>query len=180
MSSSKKTDLSRDFVAGVYRQAIQSVKLVFSSQLCELLPVSSSLWFISSLYTVCKGGGGGGLWDSWPQTDKQNLPQSPFKGQFFLMTTFGGAFCESYYSTLLRWSQIVVSASMKMAGLIYRRWKRVRFKSVRFSFNIGRVTNPHWKSLGRSELIKSARIIRWYWRVSIAHERNRQGFNKKG
>jgi hypothetical protein len=34
----------------------------------------------------------------WPQTDK-HLPQNPFTGQFFKMTTFCIAFCESYLYT---------------------------------------------------------------------------------
>jgi hypothetical protein len=58
--------------------------LVFSTELCVLLPLSPCLWFnsphppfpvkISILYAriQCKGGGKG----SWPQTDKY-LPQSP-------------------------------------------------------------------------------------------------------
>ncbi len=41
-------------------------------------------------YTVCKGGGG--VWSSEPQTDK-HLPQRPFTGQFFYMTTF----CFGFY-----------------------------------------------------------------------------------
>jgi len=67
--------------------------LVFSTQLCELLPLSPSLWLISpplslcecvNKYTVymdevCKGGGE--VWGCGPQTDK-HLPQSPFTGQF--------------------------------------------------------------------------------------------------
>jgi hypothetical protein len=101
MSPSKKIDLSRDFAAGVIRvniHDIHSVMFVFSVQLCELLPLSPSLWFnsphlppfpvwISILYTctLCKGGGG--VWVSVPQID-QHLPQSPFTGQFFKMTSF--------------------------------------------------------------------------------------------
>ncbi len=85
----------KDFAAGVYqsyRLEIQSVMLVFSTQLCKLLPLSFSLWFNSppplppcvikyTLYTdtVCKGGG---VWGSGPQTDK-HLPQSPFTGKLF-------------------------------------------------------------------------------------------------
>ncbi len=53
----------------VYRLEIQWVTLVFSTQLCDLLPLSPSLWFNSprlssvnkyTVYksTVCKGGGG--------------------------------------------------------------------------------------------------------------------------
>jgi hypothetical protein len=51
----------------VYRLEIQSVMLVFSTRLCELLTLSPSLWFIFPppfpvskytvyTYTVCKGG----------------------------------------------------------------------------------------------------------------------------
>ncbi len=51
----------------VYRLEIQSVMLVFSTQLCKLLPLSPFLWFNSPsppcvnkytvyTYTVCKGG----------------------------------------------------------------------------------------------------------------------------
>jgi hypothetical protein len=69
---------------------LQSVMLIFMTQLCELLPLSLSLWFNPPplpcvnkytvyTYTVCKGDG---VWVSWPQTDK-HLPQSPFIGQFF-------------------------------------------------------------------------------------------------
>jgi hypothetical protein len=76
----------------VYRLEIQSVMLVFSSQLCELLPLQPSHWFNSPplpcvnkyavyTYTVCKEGGG--VWSTGPQTDK-HLPQSPFSGQIFL------------------------------------------------------------------------------------------------
>jgi hypothetical protein len=69
----------RQVFISVYRLEIQSVMLVFSTQLWELLP----LWFNSPppppcvnrytvyTYTVCKGGG----WGSGPQTDK-HLPQN--------------------------------------------------------------------------------------------------------
>jgi hypothetical protein len=62
--------------------------LVFSTQLCELLPLQPSLWFNSpslreyvqcAIYSVL--GGGGGVWGSVPQTEK-HLLQSPFTGQF--------------------------------------------------------------------------------------------------
>ncbi len=46
--------------------------------------------------TVCKGGR---VWGSGPQTDK-HLPQSPFTGEFFQMTTFCSALYESYLSTI--------------------------------------------------------------------------------
>jgi hypothetical protein len=49
MSSSKQFDLERDFAAGVYRLEIKSVMLVFSTQLCQLLPLSPFLWFNSLL-----------------------------------------------------------------------------------------------------------------------------------
>jgi hypothetical protein len=51
MTSSKTIDLYRDFAAGVirvYRLEIQSVMLVFSTQLRELLPLLRSLWFTSA------------------------------------------------------------------------------------------------------------------------------------
>ncbi len=51
MSSSKLIDLYRDFAVGinrVYRLEVQSVILVLLTQLCELLSLSPSLWFISS------------------------------------------------------------------------------------------------------------------------------------
>ena len=64
----------------VYRLEIQSVMLVFSTQLFDLLPFSPSLWLNSPPSpTVCKGGG---VWGSGPQTDK-HLPQSLFTGQYF-------------------------------------------------------------------------------------------------
>ncbi len=48
MPSSKKTDLKRDFAAGVY-QSLQTgdtvSHVVFSTQLGELLPFQPSLWF---------------------------------------------------------------------------------------------------------------------------------------
>ncbi len=78
MSSSKKLTSKgtlRQLFIRVYRLEIQWVMLVFSTQLCELLLLSPSLWFnspppfpvwISTLYTlytytVCKGGGYGDL-----------------------------------------------------------------------------------------------------------------------
>jgi hypothetical protein len=82
----------RQVLIRINRLEIQSVMLVFSIQLCELLPLSPFLWFNSppppsprpcvntysvNTYTVCKGGG----WGSGPQTDK-HLPQSPFSGHF--------------------------------------------------------------------------------------------------
>jgi hypothetical protein len=57
MSSSKKIDLSRAFAAvmfiKVYRLEIQSVMLVFSTQLCLLLPLWPSLWFNSTSPLPC-------------------------------------------------------------------------------------------------------------------------------
>ena len=47
---------------------------------------------------MCKGGGGWGLWGSWPQTDA-HLPVSPFTGKKFLDDTICIAFYESYLST---------------------------------------------------------------------------------
>ncbi len=78
--------------------------LLFSTQLCELLPLLLSLLFNSptplpcvkySIYTdsVWLGGGGGGnLGGEWPQTDK-HLPQSPFTDKLFQMTTFCFGVC---------------------------------------------------------------------------------------
>jgi hypothetical protein len=52
MSSSKKIDLVRNFAAGVY-QIFWTVMLVFSTQLCELLPpLTFSLVQISLLPPV--------------------------------------------------------------------------------------------------------------------------------
>ncbi len=71
--SSKKIDLTltlRQVFIGVYRLEIQSVMLVFSTQLCELLPLQPSLWFISpppfsvskcSIYRQCVAGSGWGV-----------------------------------------------------------------------------------------------------------------------
>ncbi len=74
----------------VYRLEIQSVMLVFSTQLqlSPTLPVKKIMLYT----TVCKGGG---VWGSGPQTDK-HLPQSPFTGQLFQMTIFCIVFYESY------------------------------------------------------------------------------------
>ncbi len=81
-------DTLRQVFIRVYRLEIHSGMLVFSTQLCELLP----LYLLSGstppppacvnkytlyTYTVCKGGG---IWGSGPQTDK-HLPRSPFTGQ---------------------------------------------------------------------------------------------------
>jgi hypothetical protein len=59
MSSSKKLTCkgtSRLVFIRVYRLEIQSVMLVFSSQLCELLPFYPSLWFNSPPFplSVCE------------------------------------------------------------------------------------------------------------------------------
>jgi hypothetical protein len=62
--------------------------VLFSTQLCKLLPLSPSVWFssppfppfpvwISILHTRIRGG----IWGSRLQTDK-HLPQSPFTGKF--------------------------------------------------------------------------------------------------
>ncbi len=78
----------------VYRLEIHLDMLVFSTELCELLP----LQFLSASnppplpcvnkYTVRYSvQGGGGIWGLGPQTDK-HLPQSPFKDQLFQTTTF--------------------------------------------------------------------------------------------
>ncbi len=72
MSSCKKITckgtLPQVFIR-VYKLEIQSVMLVFSTQLCELLPLLPTLWFNSPplpfvnkntiyTYTVCRGGMG--------------------------------------------------------------------------------------------------------------------------
>ncbi len=91
----------------VYRREIQSVMLVFSTQLCELLlplPLSFNSpppcvnKHTASTYTVCKRGGGVG---SGPgtQTDK-NLPQSPFTGEL-LVTTF----CNTFFGSYVPWAR---------------------------------------------------------------------------
>jgi hypothetical protein len=90
----KKGTLREMFIR-VYRLEIQSVLLVFSTQLCELLPLQPSLWFNSppphaSLceytkyckYTVLYSVAEREVWGSGPPTDK-HLPQSPFTVQFF-------------------------------------------------------------------------------------------------
>jgi hypothetical protein len=89
----------------VYTLNIQSVKFVFSAQLCELLPLSPCLWFNSPPLPLtcvnkctCIQCVKGGVWESGPQTD-EHLPQSPFTGKFLWMTTFCIAFYESYLST---------------------------------------------------------------------------------
>ncbi len=80
----------------VYRLEIQTVMLVFSTQLCELLVLLPSLWFnsppfpvwISILYTRIQCVRGGGcMGASGPLTDK-HLPQIPFTGQFFIWRHF--------------------------------------------------------------------------------------------
>ncbi len=93
----------------VYRLEIPSVMLVLT-QLCEVLLLQPSLWFtlppptpfpalISVQFTRMQCVRGGRVWGSGRQTNK-HLPQSPFTGQFFYMTTFYIAFYESYLSTV--------------------------------------------------------------------------------
>ncbi len=86
----------------VHRLKIQSIMLVFSTQFCELLPLSPSLWFTcnspppslcqSTAYTDSMWlGGRGGCWVLMKIIfcrSLTQLPQSPFAGQFFSMTTF--------------------------------------------------------------------------------------------
>ncbi len=73
----------RDFAAGVFRLEIQSVMLAFSALLCELLPISHSLWFNSLplppslcelVYCIHVHSVWGGGDSSGPQTGK-HLPQ---------------------------------------------------------------------------------------------------------
>ncbi len=100
--------------------------LVFSTQHCELLPLYPSLWFNSPpsplpcvnkntvyTYTVCEGG----IWGSGPQTDKKNLPQSPFTGQCCQMRSFYIAFYESYLSThvTVEWLLGLIQYSLRRA-----------------------------------------------------------------
>ncbi len=108
----RKGTLQQVFIK-VYRLEKQSFMLVFSTQLCELLPFSLSLLFnplpvpsvnnysvYCSVYTYlhirfmqcARGDLSSGL-----QTYK-HLPQSPFTGKFFQMTTFCMSFYESYLS----------------------------------------------------------------------------------
>ncbi len=72
----------------IYRLEIQSVMMVFSTQLCEMLPLEPPLWFnfpplpfpvrISIVYTriqcVRKG-----IWGSGPQTDKTSAAKSLYR-----------------------------------------------------------------------------------------------------
>jgi hypothetical protein len=82
----------------VYRLLkIQSIMLVFSTQLCELLLLSPSLWFNSLplhpnlvnkyfVYTfaLCKGGGRwGGYGVLFWASDSKHLLESPFTSHFF-------------------------------------------------------------------------------------------------
>ncbi len=69
MSSSKKIYLIWRVFITVYRLEIQSVMLVFSTQLCELLALYPSLWFTSPLPCVkvqyIQTGGWGGVELCW-------------------------------------------------------------------------------------------------------------------
>ncbi len=75
MSSSKKLtckETLRQVLIRVYRLEIQSVMLVFSTKLCELLPLYPSLWFNSPpprqstvIQTVCGWEGMGGVESCW-------------------------------------------------------------------------------------------------------------------
>ncbi len=102
MSSSKKMTFEwtlRQVLFRVYLLEIQSVMMVLSrpsfvnccpSNLLSgsTLPLPCVNKYTVYTCTVCKGGG---VWSSWPLTDKR-LPQSPFIGQFNGMTTFCIAF----------------------------------------------------------------------------------------
>ncbi len=104
MLSSKKltcTETLRQVFISVQKtgDTVQSVMFLFSTKLwCPSNLLSGSIsplpqYTVHIQYTVC----GGEVWGSGPQTDK-HLPQSPLTSQFFLMTTFCIAFCESYLS----------------------------------------------------------------------------------
>ncbi len=109
MSSSKKIDFKRDAarVYRIYRLEIQSVMLVFSTQLCELLHLSSSLGFnsppfpvwIRILYTrrQCVRGDGEG-YGVLGLRQINTCRKVPLQVNF-IMTTFCIAFYESYLST---------------------------------------------------------------------------------
>ncbi len=97
MSSSKKTDLLRDFAGGVYqiyRLEIQPVMLIFLKQLYELLPLEPSLWttlppscvnkYTVHTYTVCKGGGAMGFCAS----DRYTPAAKSLYIQFFIWRHF--------------------------------------------------------------------------------------------
>ncbi len=87
MSSSKHLTCKgtwRQVFIRVYRLEIQSVMLAFSTQFCELLPLSPSLWFnspphpcVNKYTTVCTDGGN--VWGSWPQTDKTPAAKSLYR-----------------------------------------------------------------------------------------------------
>ena len=67
----------------VNRLEIQSVTLVLSTQLGELLPLSPSLWLKSPFPPPTPSPSlNKYIWGSGPQTYK-HLPQSPFTGQCF-------------------------------------------------------------------------------------------------
>jgi hypothetical protein len=82
----------------VYSLEIQAVMLVFSTQLCELLPLSGSTLPPTPLpcvskytvftYTVqCVWGGGVGF---WAPRQINTCPKVPFTSQFIKTTTFCG------------------------------------------------------------------------------------------
>ncbi len=67
-------------------------------------PLPCSNKYTVHTYTMCKGGGGLGVWGHRRVGGLRlniYLPQSPFTGQFFFITTFGIAFYQSNLSKLL-------------------------------------------------------------------------------
>jgi hypothetical protein len=58
------------------------------------------------------------MWASATQTDK-HLPQSPFTGHFFKMTTFFIAFYESYLSTQQTYVFVEIGRSVLICCLQY-------------------------------------------------------------
>ncbi len=130
MSSSKKNLPVRQVFLRVYRLEIQSVMLVFSTQLCELLsfslfqlppPLPFPVGRSQHTRIQCGREGGGGMW-LWasdrktPATEKR-LPQSPFTGKNFLdddilHCTFYELYLSTTYSTYNHIHITIQQASM--------------------------------------------------------------------
>jgi hypothetical protein len=107
--------------AGVYRLEIQSFMLVFSTQLCELLPLLPLLWFNSPPFPVsisilctriqCVGGGGG--MGFWGQTE--HLPQSPFTGKF--PQGYDVLFCLGQDIHIFLWYHVISQCSKYLSNI---------------------------------------------------------------